>query len=135
MADSKGGYQTLPGIKANADISASLYRAVKLSSTAWEVAAMTNANAERPIGILQNDPDAQGKGAEVATLGVCKAEYGGTVAVADKLACDNSGKLITDAEVSGGGTDLHHVALAIEAGVSGDIRPVYVFPAELIGTE
>lgn len=126
-------YMSLPGLVASGTVTQ--YRAVKLSTAADRtVLAMTNANAERPIGILQNDP-ATTEAAELAILGACKAEYGGTVTRGDKLGCDNDGKLITDAEVSGGGTDLHHVAVALESGVSGDIRQVYVFPAELIGTE
>ncbi len=129
-------YLDIPGLQASADLSGSQYRAVKMHSVAFQVAAMTNANTERPVGILQNDPDASGKGATVAVIGVCKAEYGGTVTVGDKLGCNNSGSLISDAEVTdGSATDLHHIAVALESGVNTQVCYVYVFPAERIGLE
>jgi hypothetical protein len=67
---------------------------------------------------------------------MAKAIYGGSVTRGDKLACDNDGKLISDAEVlDGTAVDLHHLALALESGSSGDIRWVWVLGPQLIGKE
>ena len=129
-------YMALTGVVAGESLTGSQYRAVKLSTAADRtVLAITNANAERPIGILQNDP-ASGEAADVAFIGVVKAEYGGTVTRGDKLACNNSGQLITDVEVvAQTATDLHHIAVALESGSSGDIRQVLLTPPEMIGLE
>jgi hypothetical protein len=130
------GYLSYNGVSAAADLSASQYRAVKWDSTERRIAAITNANAERPIGILQDDPDAANKPADVAAFGMCRAQLGGTVTFGDKLACNNSGQLVTDAEVTGGGAvDLHHIAEALEAGVSGDTVDVFLFNSDRIGAE
>ncbi len=112
------------------------YRAVKLSTTVDRtVLAMSNANTERPIGILQNDP-VSGEAADVALCGICKAVYGGNVTRGDKLACDNDGKLITDVEVvAQNGADLHHIAIAWENGALDEVHQVYVFAPQIVGLE
>ena len=127
-------YLALTGVIASGTVTQ--YRAVQLSGSANRtVIAMTNANAERPVGILQNDP-ATTEAADVAIIGVCKGEYGGTVTRGDKLASNNSGQLISDAEVTdGSAVDLHHIGVALESGSSGDIRQVLVLPAARIGLE
>ena len=82
---------------------------------------MSNANAQRPIGILQDDPDI-GEPADVAYFGVCKAECGSAVTVGDTLAVNNAGEVIADVEVvNGGAVDLHHIATALQAGADGGI--------------
>jgi len=130
------GYLSIPGITAAADLSTKQYHAVKLDSTARRVAAITNGNAERPVGILQDDPDAAGRTADVAYIGIVKAELGGTVSYGDSLASNNDGELIADAEVAdGSAVDLHHIGIALEAGVDGDIIDVILHPAERIGLE
>jgi len=130
-------YLDIPGLIASTDLSGSQYRAVKMEgSTDFYVAAMTNANAEHPIGILQNDPDAEGQGATVAYCGVCRAEAGGNITVGNPLACDNNGKLIADVEVAdGSAVDLHHIAIALEGGVDTQIISVLLKPAQRIGLE
>ena len=131
MADN---YKSIPGLKASGTVTQ--YKGVKLSTAADRtVLAMTNANAERPIGILQNDP-ASGEAADVAYEGVVKAEYGGTITRGDTLAFNNAGELISDAEVTAqDGADLHHVADALESGVDGDIRQVLLHTPVMIGLE
>ena len=130
-------YINVPGLIAGADLSAKQYYAVQGDTSGdREVKAITNANAEMPIGILQNDPDTAGHAADVAVFGTAKAIYGGTVTRWDKLACDNNGALITDAEVTAqDGADLHHIAIALESGSSGDIRQVLVITPQIVGKE
>ena len=131
-----GNYLALTGIIAGESLTAKQYLAVKLSTSAdRQVLAITNANAERPVGILQNDP-ASGEAADVAVTGVCKAIYGGTVTRGDKLGCNNTGQLITDVEViAQTGVDLHHIAIALESGSLNDVRQVYCFAPQIVGLE
>ena len=129
-------YKSLTGIVADADLSAYQYHAVKLSATNRKVSAMTDANAERPVGILQNDPDADGKAAEVATSGQCKAKYGGNVTAGNTLICGNTGLLIADVEVKDGtAVDVHHIADAIESGAINEIHEVLLHTPVRIGLE
>ena len=127
-------YRALSGIVASGTVVQ--YRAVKLSTSADRtILALTNANAEDPIGILQNDP-ASGEAADVAIDGVCKAEYGGTVTRGDKLACNNDGDLITDVEVKdGSAVDLHHIAVALESGSDTEVHLVLLHTPVRIGLE
>lgn len=125
-------YVSLPGLKADATLTQ--YRACRITG-AHTVGVISNANAQRPLGIVQNDPLVN-EGVDIAVLGKCRGEYGGTVTAGDKLACNNTGQLITDAEVlDGSAVDLHHIALALESGSSGDVHYVYVFPPQMIGLE
>ncbi len=126
----------LPGLEASGNIATSQYRAVKFATSAFQVAAITNGNTERPIGILQNDPNAAGEPAVVAVCGICKVEYGGSVTAGNSLSIDNSGKLIADAVVTAqDGVDLYHIALALEDGSDTEVHYAYVYPAQPIGKE
>lgn len=127
-------YLSLPGVVANADLSSYQYKAVQISTTDWKVAAMSNANAPQvPIGILQNKPDADGKPADVAILGVCKAECGDTVTAGDNLAVNNSGEVISDAEETS--SDLYHIGVAMEDGVDGEVISIVLLHFGLQGVE
>jgi|SRR3990167_9659815 len=132
----EAAFRSIPGMKADADLSADQYRAVRMTG-AFQVGLITNANAQRPFGILQDDPDAEGKGALVAYDGVCKARVGtGGVTAGDTLAVENDGDLITDVEVAdGGAVDLHHVATALETGAAGDVIFVLLHTPIRIGLE
>jgi hypothetical protein len=130
------GYLSIPGVTAAADLSTKQYHAVKADSTERRVAAITNANAESPMGVLQDDPDAADRPADVAYFGVVKVELGGTVSYGDDLACNNDGELITDAELTdGSASDLHHIGVALEAGVDGDIIDMLLHNKDRIGSE
>jgi len=134
MADAS--FRSIPGLLANADLKANQFRAVRMSTTARRVQAITNANAQRPIGIQQDDPDAAGKPINVAYDGVCRARLGGTVAFGATLAVDNSGDLISDAEVADGSAmDLHHIATALEAGADNQIIDILLHTPVRIGKE
>lgn len=128
-------YLSLPGVVANADLSSYQYKAVQVSTTDWKVAVMSNANApEVPIGILQNDPDADGKPADVAILGVCKAECGGTVTSGDNIGVNNAGEIISDAETTTS-SDLYHIGVALEDGVDGEVISIALLHFGLQGVE
>lgn len=130
------GYLSIPGVSAGADLSAKQFHAVRLDSTERQVVAITNANAQAPVGILQDDPAASGRPADVAYFGVCKAECGSTVSYGDDLAVNNDGEVITDVEVAdGGAVDLHHIGVALEAGVDGSVIDILLHPKQRIGSE
>lgn len=127
---------SIPGAIAGENLSSDQFRFVLMNATDYQVAGMTNANAERPIGILQNDPTVAGQAAEVAYSGACKVEYGGNVTPGDTLISDNDGKAIKDVEVTDGTAhDVHHMATALVTGVSGDVEIVLLHTPHLIGKE
>ena len=131
-----GNYIPLPGVVAGESMTTWQFKGVKLSAAADRtVLKITNANTERPIGILQNDP-ASGEAAEVAAWGVCKAMYGDTVTRGQTLAFNNSGLLIADAEViAQTGADLHHVADALESGAVNEVHQVLLHTPTIVGLE
>lgn len=132
MADN---YTSLPGARRDTT-AVTQYRAVLQAATAFRVGPITNANAERPIGILQNDPAATDEPCDVALFGVCYAEYGGTVAVGDALALDDNGRVITDVEVTdGSAVDLHHIGYALEAGAVSSVHLIVLHLPIRIGLE
>ena len=67
--DNKGGAVTIT-LEANADLSSKQFYFVELD-TDGKVGAC-NAVTDRPIGVLQNAPDASGKAATVLVMGVSK---------------------------------------------------------------
>jgi hypothetical protein len=108
-------------LHAAADSSAHQYHVVKGAGENG-FALITNANAEIPIGILQDDPDGDGKPGAVCVFGKCKAELGGTVTAYQKLSFNNDGELIAAPyEAAIGTADLYVVATALESGGDGDI--------------
>lgn len=115
----EGGLESLVGISASADLSAKQFCAVKFSGDK----TVTFAGAgEKSCGILQDKP-VSGEACNVAKGGISKAKIGGNVAAGANLMSDAAGVLIT--ATSGN----HVVAVALEAGVSGDIISVNVSPA------
>ena len=129
---------SIPGLVASGDISSSQFRAVRLSEAAsFEISAISNANGQKPFGILQNDPDAAGKAAEVAVEGeIVKAELGGSVDEGDYLSCGDTGLLEAHPyETSPNTADLYIFALALEAGSSGNLVYVLVLTPVKASTE
>ena len=114
----------IPGLVAGADISANQFEAVQLITTNFRVSPIT-VNTQRPIGILQDNPNAAGQGAEVAGPGeVAKARYGGTVTRGDALTVDADGELV----LATYGTDITRfvIAIALESGVDQGVYKVLV---------
>jgi len=70
MAYEHNGSSVLITLQANADLSSKQYYFVELDSDG-KVGAC-NAVTDRPIGVLQNAPDASGKAATVLVMGVSK---------------------------------------------------------------
>src|SRR5687768_2741480 len=88
-----------PGLVAGADLSAHQFKFVKLSGTGLQV-VVCSAAGENAFGVLQDKPDAQGKAASVATLGVSKVVAGGAIAPGDLVTTDAQGRAIAAAKAS-----------------------------------
>ena len=121
---------TIPGAHAVADLSAKQYHGVYLTED-FGVAAITNSNvaafAQAGIGILQNDPDADGKAAEVVSIGICRAEAGGTIAQGAYLVLNNDGEVISGAlEADLASADRAVIGRALADAADGDIIDVLV---------
>lgn len=72
------------------------------------------------IGILQDDPDTAGMAGTISVLGsTSKVVLGDTVTVAQELESDASGHAVPQ-----NGTNSNVCAIALEAGVSGDVIEV-----------
>jgi hypothetical protein len=120
----------IPGLHAAADLSASQYKGVYLTDD-FEVTAITNSNvaafAQAGIGILQNDPDADGQAAEVVAIGVCRAEAGGTIAQGAYLVLNNAGEVISGAlEADLASADRAVIGRALADAADGDIIDILV---------
>lgn len=102
--------------KADADLSAKQYFAVKLTGTnGCDLAGASDAaGGEAIVGVLQNKPTS-GKAAEILLEGsVTKVAAGAAFAVGDPLKTDANGRFIKAAGEAAG-TLVHVVATALEA--------------------
>jgi hypothetical protein len=79
-------------LQASADLSASQFCALTMNSSQQVLLPSANATI---LGVLQNNPNAQGKAAEIQIRGVTKAKMGGTVTTGDTVKVDSSGRFVT----------------------------------------
>ncbi len=87
-----------PGLAAGADLSAHQYKFVKLNGTGQVV--VCGAAGESAFGVLQDKPNAAGKAACVATLGVSKVVAGAAVAPGDLVTTDAQGRAVAAVKAS-----------------------------------
>lgn len=109
----------IPGLHAVEDLSSWQYQAVYLSEDRG-VTKITNANvgsfAQAGIGVLQNDPDADGKAAEVICVGLAKCKAGGSISANDYLTLNNDGEFVAGAlEATTTAADRAIIGRAIES--------------------
>lgn len=78
--------------EAGADLSALQFYAVKLNSSSQVVAV--SAVTDIPVGILQNDPAASGRAAELMVAGVSEVIAGGALTAGAQVCVDNTGRLV-----------------------------------------
>lgn len=130
-------YTRIPGAISNGNMSTRQFQAVIMSGTtiSFEVAP-TTANTQRPIGILQNDPDTSGYGAEVAHSGIAKARYGGSVTQGDELGVDSLGRVVSLGAPgsTGGHAGRYVIGQALRSGTATGIYHIIVQPAVLFTT-
>lgn len=124
-------YDVLPGAIANGDMSTMQFSFVALSTggTDFEI-GLTTQSSIISAGVLQNDPDTSGHGAEVAISGVCKVRYGGTVTNGQLLVADTLGRAVAET------TALNDwkVAQALQSGSSSEIKYVQLVSPYREGT-
>lgn len=110
---------------AGADLSAAQYRFVELD-TAGKV-TQCNTQGELALGVLQNDPDAADRAAEVAVIGsVTKVTLGATVAANAKVMTDSTGRAITATSTN------HVLGLCIKGGAVGEIGEVLLYSPSIL---
>jgi len=117
----------IPGLLAGASLAAKQWHAVQFASTANEViSCYGTAAADKPIGILQNDP-ADGEPADVCILGVSRAIAGSAgIRYNHILGCNTSGVYNTSGGTVGA---ISCVGLALESAAAvGDLITVLVTP-------
>jgi hypothetical protein len=107
---------------ANATFLDTPYRFVGLNSNSKLVLSGAGGAG---LGVIQDEPAANQPG-NVMVLGVSKLKLGGTVAFLDSLASDATGKGVA---VSSSDQDIR--AIALEAGVNGDIISVLLISNEI----
>lgn len=104
---------------AGSDLSSKQYYLVKRSGGNL---ALCDTAGERPLGILQDDPDASGRSGLVAVGGLSKVILGGTVAQDDLLTTDANGKAVAVSDDGG-----FAFGVANRAGVASDIIDCLMF--------
>lgn len=118
---------TIPGLKAEGDLSASgQFRAVELSA-AFQVDTCDNA-ADIAIGVLQNKPGGAGRAAEVRQFGITKWEASETITFADRLGTSANGR----AEIKTANNEWF-IGIALEGGDAGDIISVLLVGGGYVG--
>lgn len=110
---------------AAADLSSYQYHFVKESAA--DTVNICGAG-DSPVGILQNKPDAAGKGASVVILGASMLVAGGTITRQAYLKADASAHAVVTS------TDTNEYgAKALAAAVTGDIFPAVFTPGNFAG--
>ncbi len=102
-------------VPAAADLSAKQYFFGAIDSSGEFAVAGAGAQVD---GVIQNEPDAQGKATTVGISGVSKVLAGGTVAAGELVASDSAGEAVAAAT----GDNIAGVAMA--SAVDGDIMSV-----------
>lgn len=104
--------------KAAGDLSAKQYHFMKVSA---ENTIDTSGANERAIGILQDKPNAANEASSVRVVGTSKLKYGDTIALGQMITSksDGTGEVVNAASEWVG-------ALALQGGVSGDIKEVLI---------
>jgi len=116
-----GKYETIPGLLAGENLSASQYKVVKFASTAGEVIA---ASSETSLiaGVLMNEP-ADCEVAEIACEGVVKVYMTASISAGERLGINSSAY----ATSLGGTAGYTVLGIAIEGnGTSGNIKRALV---------
>src|ERR1041385_2745688 len=111
----EGAIQSIPGVKASADLSAKQFYIMKMSGVG--TVTVCAATTDKPCGVLQDAP-ASGAPANVAFDGVSKVLAGGTITAGDTVGTDGNGKAAT--YVEGTDTTKYRLGVALQSGVSGD---------------
>lgn len=124
-------FETIPSTIANGDFSTSQFCAVKMTTGADFEVGICTAATDFPVGILQNNPDTCGQGAQVAFHGIAKAQLGGTVNRNERLTASTGGKLISIAQDGTTGSTI--LGRSLQSGSSGERIYVLLAMGEILG--
>lgn len=134
--------QTIKTFDASGDISGNLDRAVILDSN--DEVAIPSSAGDSCIGILKNEPTAQGNRADVVIHGFTQAEAGGSINAMDPIATAADGQVVTatratvDTTTSNSSQDVagdHVIGTALkDAGSAGDKVEVFLMPLNALVT-
>lgn len=114
---------TLP---ASGDLSAHQWKFMTVNSSG-QAALQTTVNG-RVVGVLQNDPAAAGREAEVAVAGVVKVLVGGTaVAAGDEVEVTAAGLALTAA-----GTGSNIVGICLVGAAAGGLAEILLQPRGVV---
>lgn len=104
-------------VEANADLSTNQHFFVKVTNNSGTGQVALAGAGERVLGVLKNNPSAQGEAAEVASKrgAVTKVFAGGTVTAGNEVTPDAAGEAV----VAGSGDTVAGVAL--NSAVDGDV--------------
>lgn len=110
-------------LPAGADLSAKQYYFVKLNSSGQAIVCA--AATDVPVGVLQNDPAASGRGATVRVLGKSKVSSDASLSVGDLVGTSGDGQ--ADAKTPGTDTTEYVVGQVLQAGgAAGEMSEVLV---------
>ena len=82
-------------LPADADLSASQDCFVKLANSSGVARAALCSTGQDAIGVLQNDPDAANRAAQIAISGICKIKAGAAITAGANVGSDSTGRGIT----------------------------------------
>lgn len=99
--------------KADADLSGKQFYFVKLTANVREVGVCAAAT-DRPIGVLQNKPDAAGKDAEVMVIGRTKVSSDAALNEGDAIGPSADGQAVAKT-LTTGGDSTHYVGGVVVA--------------------
>jgi len=111
--------QTCVPFEAGADLSTKQYRFVSIASDGQ---VDPTGDGLLAVGVLQNDPAAAGRAAEVAISGIVKVEAGGTIAAGGSVSSGADGVAVATAS---GDVPL---GTAVDGGASGAIISIVFQP-------
>lgn len=115
--------QVCISLEAGQDLSAKQFFFVSVSSDGQIDPTGDGAAA---VGVLQNDPAAAGRAAEVCIGGVTKVSAGGTIAAGAAVASDAAGEAVTAA------TGDVVLGIALEGASDGDIISIVFQPRNVV---
>lgn len=111
----------MKSFKADADLSAKQFYLVKMTTNPLEVGVCA-ATGDKPVGILQNKPNAAGKAAEVMIIGISKISSDAGLNEADAIGPASDGQGVAKTLTTGGDSTEYVVGTVIAAsGAAGEM--------------
>ncbi len=112
--------------KADADLSGKQFYFVKMTANPREVGVCAAAT-DRPIGVLQNKPDAVGKAAEVMVIGRSKVSSDAALNEGDAIGPSGDGQAIAkDQTTSGDTTEMVGGTVVAASGAAGEMAEAVI---------